>query len=75
MVRIIYYTPDLGYRIQDRSTHEEILNLQTSLSNTEADVICIVDFKNKVVSNKSSDFQEHLDRMDEILFEESYVQL
>jgi hypothetical protein len=28
-----------------------------------------------LVSNKSSDFQEHLDRMDEILFEESYVQL
>jgi hypothetical protein len=75
MVRIIYYTPDLGYRIKDRSTHEDILDLETSLKNTEAEVICIVDFKNKLVSNKSSDFQEHLDRMDEILFEESYVQL
>jgi hypothetical protein len=75
MVRIIYYTPDLGYRIQDRCTHEDILLLETSLKNAKADVICIVDFKNKVVSNKSSDFQEHLDRMDEILFEESFVQL
>lgn len=75
MVRIIYHTPQLGYRIQDRCIHENILLLANSITNLGASVICIVDFKNKIVSNRSSDFQEHMDRMDEVLFDAAYVQL
>jgi hypothetical protein len=75
MVRIIYYVPELGYRIQDRVSHAEILLLETSLKNANASVVCIVDFKNKFVSNKSSDFLEHMDRINPLLFEEHFVQL
>jgi hypothetical protein len=74
MVRIIYHTLQMGYRILDRRTHEEILLLEIGLRNA-ASILCIVDYKNKLVSNKSSDFQEHMDRMDHILFEKDYVQL
>lgn len=74
MVRIIYHTLQLGYRILDRCTHEEILLLEVGLRNA-ACILCIVDFKNKLVSNRSSDFQEHMDRMDHMLFEKDYVQL
>jgi hypothetical protein len=38
-------------------------------------MVCIVDFKNKLVSNKSSDFLEHMDRIDPLLFEADFVQL
>jgi hypothetical protein len=75
MVRIIYYVPKLGYRIQDRASHEEILLLEISLKSASATVVCIVDFKNKLVSNKSSDFLAHMDRIDPILFEPDFVQL
>jgi hypothetical protein len=75
MVRIIYHRPDLGYRIQDRCTHEEILLLEVSLKSADAAVICIIDFGNKIVSNKSTDFLMHMDRIDHHLFDKDYVQL
>lgn len=75
MVRIIYHIPELGYRVLDRYTHEEILELEPSLKNANASVVCIVDFKNKIVVNKSSDFLEHRERMDEMLFDQDYIQL
>ena len=75
MVRIIYHVPKLGYRIQDKPSHEAILLLETSLKNANASVVCIIDFKNKLVANKSSDFLVHMDRIDPILFEADFVQL
>jgi hypothetical protein len=75
MVRIIYHVPKLGYRIHDRASLEEILLLEISLKSASATVVCVVDFKNKLVSNKSSDFLEHMDRIDPILFEPDFVQL
>jgi hypothetical protein len=75
MVRIIYYVPKLGYRIQDRASPAEILLLETSLTCANASVVCIVDFKNKLVSNKCLDFLEHMDRIDPLLFEADFVQL
>ena len=75
MLRVIYYVPELGYRIKDRQTHQGILILEQTLANTEAEVICIIDFKNKIVSNRSSDFLEHMDRIHPILFSEDFVQL
>jgi hypothetical protein len=74
MVRIIFHTKEQGYRILDRYTHEEILLLEISLKNANASIICIVDFKNNIVSNKSSDFIAHMDRIDEILFDKDYIQ-
>lgn len=74
MVRIIYYTPVAGYRIQDRETHLQIVLLENSLKATNVAVVCIVDFNNRIVSNKSSDFLEHMDRIDPILFDKDYVQ-
>jgi hypothetical protein len=75
MVRIIYHISGLGYRIQDRYTHEEILRLKPSLENANAAIVCIVDFKNKIVSNKCLDFQVHMDRINHHLFDRDYVQL
>jgi hypothetical protein len=66
---------DLGYRIQDRPSHNEILLLEVSLRNAGASVVCIIDFKSKIVSNKSSDFLEHMDKIEDNLFEEGYIQL
>jgi hypothetical protein len=75
MVRIIYHIPELGYRVLDRYTHEEILRIEPSLKNANASIICIIDFKNKIVANKSFDFIEHRERMDDILFNKDYIQL
>jgi hypothetical protein len=75
MVRIIYHVPRMGYRIQDRASHAEILLLEISLKSANASVVCIVDFKNKLVSNKCLDFLEHMDRIDPLLFEADFVQL
>ena len=73
MLRIIYQLP-LGYRVKDTQSCEHALTLATLYRSRGIEVVCIVDFKKKVLSNKSSNFQEHLVRMDEILFEESFVQ-
>lgn len=75
MVRIIYHTAQHGYRVLDRYTHEEILRLESSLKNANASVICILDFRNGIVSNKSSDFLEHMERMDQILLDKDFIQL
>lgn len=75
MVRIIYHTAILGYRIQDRESHKEIVALDDSFKKVNIAVVCIIDFGNKIVSNKSSDFTEHMDRIDPMLFDSSYVQL
>jgi hypothetical protein len=75
MVRIIYHIPELGYRVLDRDKHEEILRLEPSLKNANASIVCIIDFKNKLVTNKSSDFIEHRERMDDVLFDQDYIQL
>jgi hypothetical protein len=75
MVRIIYHTSTHGYRVQDRETHQEIIALEDSFEKTNITVVCIIDFSNKIVSNKSSDFSEHMDRIDPVLFDSSYIQL
>jgi hypothetical protein len=72
MIRIIYFIPELGYRTMDADTYEESLLLQEAISNVFADVICIVNFKSKDILNKCSDFQEHMDRIKGLLFEEDY---
>ena len=75
MLRLIYFTSYLGYCFKDAISREEILQIQDKLQSTKADVICIVDLKDNITLNRCSDFQEHLNRLDHVLYDVKEVYL
>jgi hypothetical protein len=75
MFRIIYHTPELGYRVLDRINQQSIRVLKLSLQNAGASIICTIDFRKKLVSELCTHFLDHKEEIDPMLFDEAYIQL
>lgn len=72
MLRIIFELP-YGYRVKDTMSYEKALALESLYKSRGINVICIVDFNNKIIKNKCVHFSEHREIIDDFLFDESYT--
>lgn len=75
MVRVIYHTPELGYRVIDRISQSGLAVLKLSLQNAGASMICTIDFGEKTVSELCQHFLDHKEEIDPMLFDCDYIQL
>jgi hypothetical protein len=73
MLRIIYYSPELGYNTKDSASHIEILELEQNLVDKDVEVICIIDLATNYIFNRSSDFLAHMDKVDGRFFDWDYT--
>jgi hypothetical protein len=73
MLRIIFLSPGLGYKMKNSASHKEILELEEHLQSKGAEVICIVDLRTNYIFNKSSDFLAHMDKVDARFFDWDYI--
>jgi hypothetical protein len=73
MLRIIYYSPEVGYKMENRNSHKEILELEQKLIAKEVEVICIIDLTTNYIFNRSSDFLAHIDKVDGRFFDWDYL--
>jgi hypothetical protein len=73
VLRIIYYSLDTGYKMQNRDNHKEILELEETLKSQGLEVVCIIDLMTNYIFNKSSDFIEHIDKVEGRFFDWDYV--
>jgi hypothetical protein len=75
MFRIIYHTPELGYRVLDRITQLGFTVIKLSLMNAGANIICTIDFRKKTVYELCNHFLDHKDDIHPMLFDEGYIQM
>jgi hypothetical protein len=69
VLRLIYHLPEIGYKMENSANQTEVLALEENLKEKEVEVICIVDLKTNYIFNKSSDFLEHMDRVNDRFFD------
>lgn len=75
MIRVIYHTHELGYRVLDRVSQSGLTVLKLSLQNAGANIICTIDFSKKTVYELCPYFMDHKDEIDPMLFDQGYIQL
>jgi hypothetical protein len=73
MFRLVYFDPVQGYGSFDSSRYNQILDTDNHLKQEGKKVICIVDYDLKLIENKSPDYCEHRDNIDDIIFDYEFL--
>lgn len=73
MYRLIYLEPGTGYRSFDSDNGAEIHANAEQLRKQEILVICVVDYAKQSIKQKCTDFNNHCDSIDGMIFDLLYV--
>jgi hypothetical protein len=73
MYRLIYVTADSNYYTSDSETSSELVASEEILREQGFVVLCVIDYESRSISNKSSDYPEHRDRIDDLIFDPMFV--
>jgi len=68
MYRIIYLNDQLVYEKFDSDNYNVIADYHMYLKKCSYKIICIVDYKIKVILNKCIDYQSHINNIDSYTF-------
>jgi hypothetical protein len=73
MFRLIYFNPLKGYGTLDSDDDPQILVTGNLLRDNGVNVVCIVDYQQKLILNKSPDYNLHRDFIDDLIFEPKFL--
>jgi hypothetical protein len=69
MFRLIYFNPAAGYRTFDCKQVERLSEGERLVADAEAMIICVVDYYNKAILHKCSDYETHREQIDPLIFD------
>lgn len=69
MFRLIYFKPASGYESFDYKDDAHYTAAEQTARNKDALVVCVVDYYNKAILHKCSDFNNHREQIDHIIFD------
>jgi ferredoxin-like protein FixX len=73
MFRIIYCEPGKMYQTIDSHNEIEIIANEGLLKCSQCKIICVINYSNQLILNKSSDFDIHRELIDEIIFDPKII--
>jgi hypothetical protein len=69
MFRLIYFNPSIGYKAIDYKQDTEYSEAELVAVSSSAMIICVVDYRNKAILHKCSDFDIHREQIDQLIFD------
>jgi hypothetical protein len=74
MYRLIYFNPVKGYAALDSDSNPQVIDEDKKLLQDRGMyVVCIVDYGQKRILNKSPDYAFHRDFIDELIFDYEFL--
>jgi hypothetical protein len=73
MFRLIYFEPGRPYGVIDSKSQIELIAKQGLLGSKRINVICVIDYANRAILNKSKYFDIHRELIDEIIFDQRLI--
>jgi hypothetical protein len=73
MYKLVYYDPLAGYGTFDSNQYSKIMETDRHLKDEGKDVVCIVDYDEKLITNKSGNYNAHRDKVDPLIFDYEFL--
>jgi hypothetical protein len=73
MFRLVYFDPAQGYGAIDSNRYNQIMDTDNHLKQEGKEVICIVDYDQKMIDHKSADYRQHRDNIDNYIFDYEFL--
>jgi major membrane immunogen (membrane-anchored lipoprotein) len=69
MFRLISFSPSIGYKAFDYKQDVQFSEAEQIAVETGAIIVCVVDYHNKAILHKCTDFDMHREQIDQLIFD------
>lgn len=69
MFRLIYFNPAIGYKTFDYKKVEQYADGEKIVAESEATIVCVVDYYHKAILHKSANYDSHREKIDLLIFD------
>jgi hypothetical protein len=73
MYKLVYYDPRMGYGTIDSDIYDQIIDTDRHLREEGKEIVCIVDYNEKLITHKSRDYNVHRDKVDTFIFDYEFL--